>query len=249
MLRFLRNIFGSAESSTNPPMPDEKLEKTMTTRLGTTSPRIIIKEPDFHKMHPKALPGTYQALMDNFEKYEINTPKRVAAFISQCAHESGGFRVTTENLNYSASALNTVFAKYFKNAGRDANRYARKPEEIANIVYANRMGNGNTASGDGWKFRGRGFIQLTGKNNYQAFANSLEGKPEYIIRNPDVIATNIELCVQSAMWFWNTHNLNALADLGDVKRITRVINGGYNGLEDRQKRYNALIELVSREFK
>lgn len=242
MLKFLKNIFSSGKLPRNPPILTTKPEKPEKPMIPVR-PKII-KELDFHQMHPRARPGTYQALIDNFEKYKINTPERVAAFISQCAHESGGFRVTTENLNYSASALNTVFAKYFKNVGRDANRYARKPEEIANIVYANRMGNGNTASGEGWKFRGRGFIQLTGKNNYQAFANSLEGKPDYIMSTPDVVATDIELCVQSAMWYWDTHNLNSLADLGDVKRITRVINGGYNGLEDRQNRYNALMELV-----
>ena len=165
---------------------------------------------------------------------------RIAHFFSQVLHESGSMRYDTENLNYSAKALRLVFGKYFKTA-KEAKAYARQPEKIANRVYARRMGNGTEASGDGWKYRGRGFIQLTGKNNYRAFAKWI-GDPE-VLENPDVVATDYP--VHSAVFYWDTNNLNKIADLDDVKKLTKKINGGYNGLAHRQELHTKAKGLVT----
>jgi putative chitinase len=172
-------------------------------------------------------------------KRDINTPVRQAMFLSQLAHESGNFRFVVENLNYSADALRRVFGKYFPTEAL-ANEYARQPERIANRVYADRMGNGPEASGDGWKYRGRGLIQLTGKNNYASF--SMQSDNNALV-DPDLVAQP-ELAVDSAGWFWTTNRLNQLADTGDVKAVTRRINGGFNGLADREAKYNKLIVLL-----
>ena len=178
-------------------------------------------------------------LNKTMQKYAINTPRRQAMFLSQLAHESGNFRYTKENLNYSADALERVFKKYFPTREL-AENYARKPEKIANRVYANRMGNGDEESGDGWKYRGRGLIQLTGLNNYANYAmhadNEALTKPE-IVEEPEYAA-------DSAGWFWSVNRLNALADLGEVRSVTRRINGGYNGLADREAKYNKLIVML-----
>ena len=183
----------------------------------------------------------YDSLAKVLPEYEITSIPRVAAFLAQTAHESGGFTATTENLNYSADGLNATFAKYFKNATPpvDANKYARQPEMIANRVYANRMGNGDEASGDGWKYRGRGLIQLTGKNNYSAMADSFDIPLDEIT---DYVSTP-EGCVKSACWFWSTNKLNSYADAGDMKTITRKINGGENGMEDRMKYYDLALAV------
>lgn len=164
-------------------------------------------------------------------KYEINTPLRTAHYIAQLAHESASFKYNEENLNYSAKALRAVFGKYFK-TDKMAEEYARKPEAIANIVYADRMGNGDTASGDGWKFRGRGLIQLTGHDNYEACGkdNGLD-----LVDNPDPLAKDPFIAVTGAGWYWQSRGLNKYADQDDVKKITKLINGGYNGLEDREE--------------
>lgn len=174
--------------------------------------------------------GWVEAMNEVFPKYEINTPKRIAAFIAQCGHESGGWRTFSENLNYSAKALDAVFGKYFVRAGRDANDYARQPEKIANIVYAGRMDNGDTNSGDGWRYRGRGPIQLTGKANYSAFSKDMDVDA---VDNPDQVAEDKEMALMSAIWFWNKNGLNRYADSSDIKTMTKRINGGYIGLEDR----------------
>ena len=166
------------------------------------------------------------------EEYEINTPKRVAAFLAQCAHESGGFVWLTENLNYTAAGLMKTFPKYFPDL-ETAKKYERRPDAIANHVYANRMGNGDEASGEGAKYKGRGLIQLTGKNNYFWFAASINITPE----EASEYMQTFEGAAQSACWFWETNNLNKLADAGDIKQMTRVINGGYKGLEDREHHY------------
>lgn len=166
----------------------------------------------------------------NMASHEINTPLRVANFIAQIAHESGSLNYNTENLNYSAQALQAVFGKYFPTAEM-ANEYARKPEQIANIVYANRMGNGDTASGDGWKYRGRGLIQLTGKYNYQECGNGLNLD---LVDHPDQLANNPNTAVLGAIWYWNSRNLNMYADQDNIRTITQLINGGYNGLADRE---------------
>jgi putative chitinase len=173
-------------------------------------------------------------------KREINTPVRQAMFLSQLAHESGNFRFVVENLNYSADALRRVFGKYFPTEAL-ANEYARQPERIANRVYASRMGNGDEASGDGWKYRGRGLIQLTGKNNYASFSMQADNNA---LVEPDLVAQP-ELAVDSAGWFWTTNRLNQLSDTGDVKAVTRRINGGFNGLADREAKYNKLIVMLA----
>jgi len=187
----------------------------------------------------------YEAMVVQLPQFEVTTAKRVAAFVAQCAHESADFTVLSENLNYSADALNKLFGKYFVNAGRDSAPYHRKPEMIANVIYANRMGNGDTASGEGYKFRGRGPIQLTGKSNYQKFASDFFEDPETVIDDPDLVTDDVPTSLYSALWFWNKNNLNKFADASDIKGMTKVINGGYIGLEDRIKHYNHAIEILT----
>ena len=187
----------------------------------------------------------YDAMVVQLPQFDVTTPKRVAAFVAQCAHESADFSVLSENLNYSADALNKLFGKYFINAGRDSTPYHRKPEMIANVIYANRMGNGDTASGEGYKFRGRGPIQLTGKDNYWKFANDFFEDPETVMDDPDLVTDDVPTSLYSALWFWNKNNLNKFADADDIKGMTKVINGGYIGLEDRIKNYEHAIEILS----
>jgi putative chitinase len=169
------------------------------------------------------------------EKFQINTQLRLCHFLAQCAHESWNFTATTENLNYGPVALLKTFGKYFNETNVEA--YARKPEKIANLVYGNRMGNGPESSGDGFKYRGRGYIQLTGKINYQAFDKIVA---EDILAKPELVATKYPLL--SAAWFWNSRNLNVLADKGttdaDVTAITKKVNGGTHGLVDRIAKFN-----------
>ena len=178
------------------------------------------------------------------EEYQINTPKRVAAFLAQCAHESGGFVFVTENLNYSASGLMRIFKNYFKTP-EIAKEYERNPQKIANRVYANRMGNGDEASNEGFKFRGRGILQLTGKDNYFWFAASLEITPEQAAEYLETF----EGAAQSACWFWETNKLNALADAGDIRQMTKRINGGYIGLEDREHHYALALNMFGSDTK
>ncbi len=173
------------------------------------------------------------------EKFDINTPERIAGFLAQIGHESGGFRFTSENLNYRAEALMRVWPSRFPPG--IAESYAMQPEKIANRAYCDRMGNGDEASGDGWKYRGRGLIQLTGKDNYAAF--SLDADNEALV-NPDLVAEP-ELAALSAGWFWKKNGLNALADNRDIVGMTRRINGGTNGLDDRQMRYSRLISVLA----
>jgi putative chitinase len=184
----------------------------------------------------------HHALEQLFPDYDINTPRRMAAFIAQCAHESGGFMVLKENLNYKAATLRKIFPKYFPN-DQIAQEYASKPNKqvaIASRVYANRMGNGDEASQEGWKFCGRGLIQLTGKSNYQAFADSLEMDINDV---PEYLAT-FEGAAQSACWFWETNKLNQWADAGDILTLTKRINGGTIGLEDRKKHYDHALHVL-----
>jgi putative chitinase len=183
----------------------------------------------------------HNALSILFPDYEINTPQRMAAFIAQCAHESGGFMVLKENLNYKAATLRKIFPKYFP-TDEMANKYASMPnkqEAIANLVYANRMGNGSPETGDGYRFCGRGLIQLTGRDNYTFFAGSLgisvEEASEYL--------ATFEGAAQSACWFWETNNLNQWADKGDIVTLTKRINGGTIGLEDRIKHYEHALHV------
>ena len=185
-------------------------------------------------------PGTMKAATA-FYKF---SPVRAAHFFAQTAHETGGFKAFSENLNYSADGLNKIFPKYFKNAGRDANAFARNPEKIANIVYASRMGNGDIASGDGWKYRGRGALQLTGKSNYEAFAKYL-GNDE-VLENPDLVAT--KYAFESAMFFFERNKLWAICDKGindaAILELTKRINGGTHGLEDRKTKTYKYYEYV-----
>ena len=184
----------------------------------------------------------YDALSKLLPDYEINTSKRIAAFIAQCSHESGGFTALKENLNYKPATLRKLFGKYFPNDAL-AEEYCAKPnkqEAIASRIYASRMGNGDEASGDGYKYCGRGLIQLTGKSNYIAFADSLQISPE---EASEYLAT-FEGAAQSACWFWETNNLNQWADKGDILTLTKRINGGTIGLEDRIKHYEHALHVL-----
>jgi len=180
---------------------------------------------------------------DTAAKFGINTPLRLAHFLAQCGHESGGFRATQENLNYSAKGLMGIFKKYFPSASIAA-QYERKPAKIAARVYGGRMGNGNEASGEGYKFRGRGYIQLTGKENYTAFGKSIG---EDILSNPDVVSSKYALL--SAAWFFSKNGLHKMADSGAsdavVTQITKRVNGGTIGLPDRIKHFKEYYKLLA----
>jgi putative chitinase len=184
-----------------------------------------------------------QMIPDTAAKFQINTPLRLAHFLAQCGHESGGFRLTQENLNYSAKGLNGIFKKYFPTEAAAA-AYARNPQKIANKVYGNRMGNGDEGSGDGYKFRGRGYIQLTGKDNYTAFGKSIG---EDICANPDKVASQYALL--SAAWFFSKNGLHKMADGGAtdavVTSITKRVNGGTIGLADRIKHFKEYYHLLT----
>lgn len=199
--------------------------KALQTKIGVTSDGVFG-------------PGTMKKAM---EYYKL-TPIRAAHFFAQTAHETGGFKTFSENLNYSADGLQKIFGKYFP--GDLENSYAKQPEKIANRVYANRMGNGTEESGDGWKFRGRGALQLTGKDNYKAFADYLD-KPE-IMDNPDLVATTYSF--ESAFFFFDRNKLWAICDLGindpAIEKLTRKINGGTHGLDDRNAKTKKYYEYV-----
>lgn len=183
--------------------------------------------------------GVLAQIPDVISKFEINTAQRLAHFLAQCAHESGNFTLTQENLNYSAKGLRNTFRRYFPTDALAA-AYERKPEKIANKVYANRMGNGLEASGEGWKFRGRGFIQLTGKDNYKAFDAFV---PEDIIASPELVGTKYPLL--SAAWFFHKNCLKK-ADLPNAATaVSRCVNGGTIGLEDRIKHFNEYYKLLA----
>jgi putative chitinase len=204
----------------------------------------MITSEQFAELFPncKDPEGWVDAMNEVFPEYEIDTPERIAAFIAQCGHESGGWRTFSENLNYSAKALNAIFGKYFARAGRDAEEYHRQPEKIANVIYANRMDNGDTDSGDGWKFRGRGPIQLTGKANYTAFSEWADR--DDILDDPDQVSEDKELALMSAIWYWTKNGLNKYADNGDIKTMTKRINGGYIGLEDRIHHWKEALHMM-----
>ena len=176
-------------------------------------------------------------------KFEINTSLRLAHFLAQCGHESGGFKLVNENLNYGAKGLRGIFAKYFPTDALAA-QYERHPEKIANKVYASRMGNKDEASGDGWKFHGRGYIQLTGHDNFKAFSDSIG---EDCVANPDLVATKYPRA--SAAWFFHKNGLHKLADGGAtdavVTSITKRVNGGTIGLEARLKEFHNFYTLLA----
>ena len=186
----------------------------------------------------------YEAMCEILPLWSVDTIERVAMFVAQCGHESAGFRVLSENLNYSAKALNTIFPKYFRRAGRDANDYHRQPEKIANVIYANRMDNGDSNSGDGWRFRGGGILQLTGRYNYTQFGKAVEMSPEEAV---EYVRTK-KGALDSACWFWDTNNINKWCDAMDIVGATKRINGGTIGLDDRKKHYLHAIDVLGGDF-
>ncbi len=173
------------------------------------------------------------------ERFDINTPDRIAGFLSQVAHESAGFTALSENLNYSAEALCRVWPSRFN--ADNCQEYARNPEKIANKAYGSRMGNGDEASGDGWTYRGRGAIQLTGRDNYQRFSDDVGVD---VVNNPDLVSQP-DMAAMSAGWFWSKNGLNALADAKDIVGMTKRINGGTHGLDDRQARYSVALSALA----
>lgn len=219
---------------------------------GTTSSPVVLTEPapapsvgglKLEKLRGHIPDVVIAQIPDTASKFNINTPLRLAHFLAQCGHESGGFKVTSENLNYSAKGLMGIFKKYFPTQAL-AESYQRQPQKIANKVYASRMDNGSEASGDGYKFRGRGYIQLTGRANYTAFGKAIN---EDIANNPDVVSGKYALL--SAAWFWSKNGLNTLADGGatdaTVTSITKRVNGGTIGLPDRIKHFKEYYHLLA----
>lgn len=188
---------------------------------------------------PDAAVDWLRPIQSACERFEINTPLRIAAFLAQCAHESGGFTRLVENLNYSAEALMRVWPKRFPTM-EIAMRYHRQPEKIANSVYASRMGNGPEASGEGWKYRGRGLKQLTGKTNYAACGHALGVD---LVANPDLLL-NPEFAALSAGWFWKTNHCSSLAEAREFELLTKRINGGLIGLSDRHARYERVLAVI-----
>ena len=197
---------------------------------------------DLNKLKGHVPDSVIAQLPDTMVKFELNTPLRLAHFLAQAGHESGGFKAVTENLNYGAKGLRGIFGKYFPTDAK-ALEYERKPEKIANLVYGNRMGNGAETTGEGFKFRGRGYIQLTGKANYESFDKVVA---EDLISNPDLVATKYPLL--SAAWFFHKNGLHKIADEGDteavVTKVTKRINGGTIGLADRLKHFNEYYNLL-----
>ena len=190
----------------------------------------------------KEVEAWHKAMAKVLPKYKLDTPQRIAGFLAQCGLESNNFTVLEENLHYRAETLDKIFPKYFVKAGRKAADYAKQPEKIANIVYGGRMG--NTQPGDGYLFRGRGVIQLTGRDNYTNFGKTLNKSAEEVAS----YVTSKEGAIESACWYWNSRNINKAADASDIVAMTKLINGGTIGLEDRKKHYeHALAVLTGKE--
>ena len=201
----------------------------------------LTKEHIIHLLHGNADAAAWaDAALEILPKYEINTPNRIAGFFAQCGHESMNFTVLSENLNYRAETLEKLFSKYFSKAGRNAADYAKQPEKIANVIYANRLGNGDTASGDGFKFRGKGIVQLTGRDNITAFGKSVGMTPEQAI---DYLQTK-KGALESACWYWNSRKINIACDENDIVKMTKLVNGGTIGLEDRRKHYEKALAVL-----
>ena len=202
---------------------------------------MLITEPMLRTVTTPALAAKWcTALNETCERFAIDSPFRIAGFISNTAHESAGFKFVVENLNYSAASLMRVWPSRFPSL-EFAQGYAMQPEKIANYVYANRMQNGDEASGDGWKYRGRGLIQLTGKANYLDYSFSCDNEA---LQRPDIVAED-HYAAEAAGWFWDSKNLNALADIQDIGGMCKKINGGYNGLDDRQMKYSQVMEYFN----
>lgn len=204
-----------------------------------TSGTLLEKVAKLEQYIPKSVLNEIPEIIN---KFKINTSLRLSHFLSQCAHESGNFRIVNENLNYSTEGLLKTFGKYFPTRAL-AQRYQRNPQKIANRVYANRMGNGSEKSGDGFRYRGRGFIQLTGKNNYKAFGDAIG---EDLLKNPDKVSTEYPLT--SAAWFFSTNKLNELSDRGStnvlITEVSKRVNGGTNGLNDRISYFKKFYKIL-----
>jgi putative chitinase len=192
------------------------------------------------KMKPAKAGEWIDAINATFEKFDISTPERQACFLGQCAHESGGFTALSENLNYSAASLCRVWPKRFPTV-TDGQNYERNPQKIANKVYADRMGNGDEESGEGFAYRGRGLIQLTGKSNYEACGEAIGVE---LVSNPDLVSTP-EYAALTAGWFWDKNKLNNYADKNDMEGLTKKINGGTHGIEDRVARTQLALDILS----
>jgi len=214
--------------------------------VGPNTLDMMLEEPeavdiDLSKLEGHVPSEVIEQIPDTMETFNIHTPLRLAHFLAQCGHESAGFSATEENLNYSSKALLAVFGKYFDN--ETAEQYHRKPEMIANRVYSNRMDNGDEESGDGWKYRGRGYIQLTGKHNYSKFNESVD---DDVVESPELVKEKYPLL--SAAWFWSSNGLNRLSDIGAtddvVTTVTKRVNGGTIGLDDRIKHFHEYYELL-----
>ena len=205
----------------------------------------MITVDQFSELFPEAdSPEEWvMALEASLPDYEIDTPERVAAFISQCAVETGGWRWFEENMNYSAQRMMQVWPRIFNKAL--AQKCHRNPEMVANYAYANRMGNGGPETGDGWRFRGRGPIHLTGRNNYTAFAEDEFEEPGFILDNPDMVALEKDIAIKSALWFWDKNGLNDLADSKQITKLSRRVNGGDNGLQERIRLFNVIYGMLT----
>lgn len=195
-----------------------------------------------YKLFPD-LDWEFHEALSLLEEYDINTPLRISHFLAQTSHESSDFTRLVENLNYSEKGLLSTFKRYFITPAQ-ALTYARKPEKIANRVYANRLGNGDEASGDGWKYRGRGAIQVTGKANYMKCSLYLFND-ERLLTNPDKLLEP-KYAILSACWYWSVNGLNRIADADNIQLLTRKVNGGTNGLSDRQRRFTRIYSVLKK---
>lgn len=215
------------------------------TQQDTSLEDLALSVTQLQQVFPQAtmdrLQRYIEPLRQTLVSYNINTPLRICHFLAQIGHERSQLRHIEENLNYSAERLREVFGKYIK-TDQQANEYANQAEKIASLVYGNRMGNGAESSRDGWRYRGRGFIQLTGKYNYQRLSAALD---KDLVTNPDQLTADPLLCMQSAGWYWHDHQLNQLADANDIEGITKRINGGLHGLKDRKALYQRAKQIFS----
>lgn len=195
-----------------------------------------------NKLSPHLPSAAFNFMLQVVDKYKITQPSRLAHFLAQLAHESGNFTAVVENLNYSSDGLLKTFPKYFKDKAT-ADQYARNPQKIGSRVYANRMGNGDEASGDGFKYRGRGYLQLTGKDNYKAFSAFIG---QDCVADPTLVANKYPM--DSAVWFFDVNKIWDICDKGAgedvVKAVTRKVNGGLNGIDDRLKKFNLYNSLL-----
>lgn len=206
-------------------------DKALTERF-----HLYFTEEQFKSVFPKAPQGLFHAIAEQLPQTGCKTKAQQAMFLAQCGHETAGFRVFSENLSYSAERLLVVFPKYFNQ--KNVALYARDKVKIANRVYANRMGNGDEKSGDGWKYRGRGLIQVTGRDNYRTFAYANQNLA--VIENPDLVLSSLDFIVSTGVWYWNNRSLDKYSS---VETVTRLINGGLHGIDDRRNLYNKLMSL------